>query len=713
MNGINSNTLSAVLDCLSKAIVLIDKNSNVIWFNNSFELIVSMYADHQILKKIKLEDGYQLSIFSIFKKMFPSAFDDTDIIDNNYKKNTLFNSNGFSTSLKATNGRTYNIKALPVFDENNFSSNTIITLLDLTEQIEFEMEYQRQHLITNGINRVSAAGLIVTIAKSGRIIKANPAAQKIFKLSEENLYNQQINTLLEFKPEQSDEDDSTSAVQEDIQLEYSKQEYSKQGFAIRPDKSHVRIKYSCRTVKIQDSSFQIHSILDINDVYTLLQKQKMDIKAAMTSQALLNTENAEVKNLGHGIRLTTSGFFRPCHLAGGDDYWFMHFEKQGKSLFVIRDHSGHDVACLIRAITTDIFNKKLIELKGPDLSAISSTLNNGLVKCGFLGQGQFITGMDIVLDHKNLTIDYTSYGHPSALLIRNSEISFFPDNNDNARGIPLGFLPDFEYSVQRIQLYPGDIIIAYTDGLTEFLKKNVVTRISDDEIKNYLTDFFHKKGHIKEPHLKDIQLKLTEFALKTAGLDFSPKSNPSYPDDITVSGFEIEDLRGQKACLEWKWEFKNYTTKEKLINCVINDFKESKALTILVNPEKDTEKIIFSIKKILSSALVSESSDMKNASCFKGLKADFRNNLIITLVSSADLTNAISDNFICDYEEAFLRSLDSKNKNNNLVDIIYNESDYFYVSTEPGLNLLNIVFFPGLNIPFYTHRDLMMSGINS
>jgi sigma-B regulation protein RsbU (phosphoserine phosphatase) len=85
-------------------------------------------------------------------------------------------------------------------------------------------------------------------------------------------------------------------------------------------------------------------------------------------------------------------------------------------------------------------------------------------------KGMFVTMLYVVLDERNRVISYASAGHTPMLLYRSrSDETFFL----NPRGIPVGLAGSdsqtFEKSldVERLRLHPGDMLLLYTDGISE------------------------------------------------------------------------------------------------------------------------------------------------------------------------------------------------------------------------------------------------------
>ena len=78
--------------------------------------------------------------------------------------------------------------------------------------------------------------------------------------------------------------------------------------------------------------------------------------------------------------------------------------------------------------------------------------------------GMFVTLFYGLLDSKARSISYVNAGHNPPLLFRISDRSF---TELEATGIAMGAMSDAEYTEGHATLSPGDILVLYTDGITE------------------------------------------------------------------------------------------------------------------------------------------------------------------------------------------------------------------------------------------------------
>lgn len=146
--------------------------------------------------------------------------------------------------------------------------------------------------------------------------------------------------------------------------------------------------------------------------------------------------------------------------AGGDYYDFFPLADGAWGLF-IADVSGHGTpAAVLMAITHAIAHAKPRTHTPP--AALLKYLNERLAKVYTRG-GTFITAFYAVLDPTTRMLNYSRAGHNPPRLVREDRVISI----DGEGGLPLGILGSQEYAQATVQLEPGDLLLLYTDGITE------------------------------------------------------------------------------------------------------------------------------------------------------------------------------------------------------------------------------------------------------
>lgn len=146
--------------------------------------------------------------------------------------------------------------------------------------------------------------------------------------------------------------------------------------------------------------------------------------------------------------------------AGGDYYDFFPLSAGGYGIF-IADVSGHGTpAAVLMAITHAIAHSQPGTHAPP--GALLAYLNNRL-ETAYTRDGTFVTAFYAVLDPVARTLTYSSAGHNPPRLVRAGAVQSLDKNG----ALPLGILADREYGQETIDLQSGDLLVLYTDGITE------------------------------------------------------------------------------------------------------------------------------------------------------------------------------------------------------------------------------------------------------
>lgn len=146
--------------------------------------------------------------------------------------------------------------------------------------------------------------------------------------------------------------------------------------------------------------------------------------------------------------------------AGGDYYDFFPLKDGNWGIF-IADVSGHGTpAAVFMAITHAIAHSQPGTHTPP--AALLTHINTELTK-SYVRDGTFVTAFYAVLDPAKRTLTYSSAGHNQPRLRRGGKVMALED----ARSLPLGVLEPQEFSDGVVQLESGDVLVLYTDGITE------------------------------------------------------------------------------------------------------------------------------------------------------------------------------------------------------------------------------------------------------
>ncbi|MBI4475417.1 MAG: serine/threonine-protein phosphatase [Acidobacteria bacterium] len=157
--------------------------------------------------------------------------------------------------------------------------------------------------------------------------------------------------------------------------------------------------------------------------------------------------------------LDYAGACRAALGVGGDYYDFLVLED-GKLGLAIGDVSGKGIpAALLMASLRASLRGQTIQGTS-DLAALMSNVNKLVYESS--SSNRYATFFYAQYDALSRKLTYVNAGHNPPLLFRSREVTRL-----EMGGPVVGLLPSFAYSAETIALQPGDILVAFTDGISE------------------------------------------------------------------------------------------------------------------------------------------------------------------------------------------------------------------------------------------------------
>jgi phosphoserine phosphatase RsbU/P len=201
---------------------------------------------------------------------------------------------------------------------------------------------------------------------------------------------------------------------------------------------------------------ELHEYINHLRVTTAInEKMQGELNVARTIQMGLlpksfpNREDVEV-----------STFLEPAKTIGGDLYDFILTDDHHLWL-AIGDVSGKGVpAALFMAIARTLFRSMIG--KGEQIKTMMEIINGEL--CRENPSQMFVTFIAARIDLKTGLMELCNAGHTQPLIIRNGNN---PERITHLGGLPLGIFDHIEYSSCNVSLQRDDLILFYTDGITE------------------------------------------------------------------------------------------------------------------------------------------------------------------------------------------------------------------------------------------------------
>jgi len=152
-----------------------------------------------------------------------------------------------------------------------------------------------------------------------------------------------------------------------------------------------------------------------------------------------------------------TGVNQPCLAVGGDYFDLMELNRD-RGAFVIADVSGKGLgAALVTSMLQGTFSAMTM-VQEP--ASVFSHVNRFL--CAHSQVERYATLFFGILDAAG-GLEYVNAGHLTPLLIRDGRAEF----NFSSECFPLGLFPQAEFNTSKATLQPGDMLVLYTDGITE------------------------------------------------------------------------------------------------------------------------------------------------------------------------------------------------------------------------------------------------------
>lgn len=213
----------------------------------------------------------------------------------------------------------------------------------------------------------------------------------------------------------------------------------------------------------------------------------------------------------------------PATSMGGDFYDFIEM-GQGRIAVVMADVSGKGVAAAFFMAVARTSLNSLVRIHA-DPGVCLRHANQEL--CGQNPLDLFVTVFLGILDTRTGELVYANAGHnPPYTASTRSQ----PQPLPSTQGMALGVLPDLDYLTQTVQLRPGDMLLAYTDGVTE-----AFNAAQEAFGESRLEDLLRRHVDLTPRALvQEVFEQLSAFA------DAAPQS-----DDITVAAMRWGGAQGQ------------------------------------------------------------------------------------------------------------------------------------------------------------------------
>lgn len=176
--------------------------------------------------------------------------------------------------------------------------------------------------------------------------------------------------------------------------------------------------------------------------------------------------------------LELAAFCQPARMVGGDYYDFIVFDNKQLGI-AVADVAGKGISAALLMSTVQaslrsqaMANHASVETSG-SIAGLVSSMNRLL--CRSTGTSSYVTFFYAQYDESSARLTYVNAGHNPPLLVRATQ-----SNDDGKQGAPrctklttgglvIGLFEDSRYVEETIEMQSGDLLLAYTDGVSEAL----------------------------------------------------------------------------------------------------------------------------------------------------------------------------------------------------------------------------------------------------
>jgi sigma-B regulation protein RsbU (phosphoserine phosphatase) len=228
-----------------------------------------------------------------------------------------------------------------------------------------------------------------------------------------------------------------------------------------------------------------------------------------------------------------AGCCRPAQGVGGDYYDFFELKERpgrARSLgLAIGDVSGKGISAALLMASLRASLRGMTRTSGDDLAAVMQDINQLVYEAS--ASNRYATFFYAQYDPQQRLLSYVNAGHNAPVLLRRSPVSSEEALRLGGCGPVVGLLPDAEYQQTNLPIEPGDILLAFTDGISESMAINE-EEWGEDRMITCL------RNHADLPASKLLERLMDEATLFATGA-------PQY-DDMTLLVFKFSAVENQE-----------------------------------------------------------------------------------------------------------------------------------------------------------------------
>ena len=235
-----------------------------------------------------------------------------------------------------------------------------------------------------------------------------------------------------------------------------------------------------------------------------LERERLERELALASEIQQRFQPTAPPQV-NGYELQGISF--PCYEIGGDYYDFIERED-GRLVIALGDVSGKGTAA---ALLMSSLHAAVHAQSGSHDSLVATISAVNRYLADNIPANRFVTLFYAELDPGSGALSFLNAGHNPPLIVHAAGTV----EQLASGGLPLGIKPDADYCEGRTQLLPGDVLVIYSDGVTE-----AVSPTGEEFGPTRLYEVVSRNVTSSAAGIRDrIESSLTKFAQGTAAAD--------------------------------------------------------------------------------------------------------------------------------------------------------------------------------------------------
>jgi len=190
------------------------------------------------------------------------------------------------------------------------------------------------------------------------------------------------------------------------------------------------------------------------------ERHQLESELALAQEVQKTLLPQEVPNIS-GLEI--AAFSRPAQIVGGDYFDFVDFSN-GLHGLAIADVAGHGVSASLHMASIQALLRTLVPVNQSPAEVMRQLHKLFIHNIRF---ETFVTFFIGAFDSSTKTLTFSNAGHLPPLVLRNNKSKKESVEMLRPTGAAIGLVEEAEFAEKTIELHEEDLLVLYTDGVTE------------------------------------------------------------------------------------------------------------------------------------------------------------------------------------------------------------------------------------------------------